>query len=213
MGPDTAERSAVSFEAKFYVRRSLWNLIYGGIFDRFPRLRLIMTEEGLDWLLPTLRQLDWHVQRNSDERVVHGKVWGDAARRLKLRPTEYLQRNCYITASGEFHHRAMATRDPDIPIDHVMWGADYPHDEGTHPYTREALRAVFADVPTQECRMVLGLNAAELYGFDLDVLRPMAERIGPSVDELHTPLDAYPDGSTLELFLGKLGEPGTVGAL
>ncbi len=41
-----------------------------------------------------------------------------------------------------------------------MWGSDYPHDEGTPPYTRETLRAVFNNVPEVELRDVLAGNAA-----------------------------------------------------
>ena len=87
---------------------------------------------------------------------------------------------------------------------HLMWGNDYPHDEGTLPFSREALRALFADVPTDELREILGTNAAELYGFDLEFLTPFAAQIGPTVEEIHTPLTAYPEGSTLDLFRGDL---------
>ena len=53
-----------------------------------------------------------------------------------------------------------------------MWGSDYPHDEGTYPFTREHLRQLFHDVPADELRQMLAGNAAELYGFDLDALAP-----------------------------------------
>jgi predicted TIM-barrel fold metal-dependent hydrolase len=201
-----AEMAAVSFEGKFYVRRALWHLIYGGVFDRFPRLRYVMTEEGLEWVVSTARDLEQHKDKISDERVVHGRVFGSAGKSLKLRPTEYIQRNCYICASGEFYYDEIANHRL-LSSDHILWGGDYPHDEGTHPYTREALRAVLAGVPVENCRRILGLNAAKLYGFDLDVLRPLADRIGPTVKEIQKPLDRYPDGSVLELYMGKLPEP------
>ena len=63
------------------------------------------------------------------------------------------------------------------------------------PHTRAALRATFVDVATDECRMMFAENAASVYGFDLAALRPIADRIGPTVAEIHEPLDAYPDGS------------------
>jgi predicted TIM-barrel fold metal-dependent hydrolase len=204
--PFDSELAANSFEGKFYVRRSLWQLIYGGVFDRFPRLRYIMTEEGLEWIVSTAADLEMHRDKLSDERVVHGRIFGSAARSLKLRPTEYLQRNCYICASGEFRYHEISTHHL-LGSDHILFGSDYPHDEGTHPYTTEALRAVLAGVPVEACRRILGLNAAELYGFDLDVLRPIADRIGPTVEEIQKPLDRYPEGSVLELYMGKLPEP------
>ena len=60
-----------------------------------------------------------------------------------------------------------------------MWGQDYPHAEGTYPYTREALRNTFAGVPTDEVAPMVGGTAAEVYGFDLDALAPVAERGRP----------------------------------
>jgi hypothetical protein len=54
-------------------------------------------------------------------------------------------------------------------------------------------------------------NAAALYGFDLDLLTPVAKRVGPSVAEIHTPLDHYPSGSRLPIYMGSLHpEPGCI---
>ncbi len=54
--------------------------------------------------------------------------------------------------------------------DRFMWGSDYPHDEGTGPYSREALRQVFNQVGEAELRDILAGNAAKLYDFDLEAL-------------------------------------------
>ncbi|HLT70193.1 MAG TPA: amidohydrolase family protein, partial [Acidimicrobiales bacterium] len=70
--------------------------------------------------------------------------------------------------------------------------SDYPHDEGTYPYTREALRQVFSDWPEEDLRKILGENAAELYDFDLDALAPRAAQLGPRVSEVATPLTELP---------------------
>ena len=78
-----------------------------------------------------------------------------------------------------------------------MWGSDYPHDEGTYPYTREHLRARFRDVTRDELRELLAGNAARLYDFDLDALAPLAAKFGPTVDEIAEPIDEIPT-KTLE---------------
>jgi hypothetical protein len=75
-----------------------------------------------------------------------------------------------------------------VGVDKLCWGTDYPHYEGTYPHTREALRHTFHDVPEDEARRMLGVNAAELYGFDLRALSPLVERIGPRPDEVARPL-------------------------
>jgi hypothetical protein len=73
-----------------------------------------------------------------------------------------------------------------------MWGSDYPHDEGTYPFTREHLRQLFHDTPADELQRLLGGNAAKLYDFDLDKLAPIAATVGPTVAELSEPLTELP---------------------
>jgi hypothetical protein len=86
--------------------------------------------------------------------------------------------------------------------DRFMWGSDYPHDEGTPPYTKEHLRQVFHAVGEAELRRILAENAATLYGFDLDALAPLAEQYGPRVDEIAQPLDALPEHPNSALLKG-----------
>ena len=91
-----------------------------------------------------------------------------------------------------FPSPAEAAARPDIGIDRFMWGSDYPHDESTFPNTREGLRRAFHGASEEDLRRVLGGNAAALYGFDLERLQPIADRVGPTVDELSSPSRASP---------------------
>ena len=83
-----------------------------------------------------------------------------------------------------------------------MWGVDYPHSEGTFPFTTEALRASFASCTPAETRQMLETTAAEVYGFDLEALRRIGDAIGPTVAQLQQPLapDDYPANSTCNTF-------------
>jgi hypothetical protein len=87
-----------------------------------------------------------------------------------------------------------------IGVDRIMWGSDYPHFEGTAPYTREALRYTFSGVPADEVAAMVGGNAAAVYGFDLDVLAPLVHRIGPTVAEVAEPLAATPADARSTVF-------------
>jgi hypothetical protein len=119
---------------------------------------------------------------------------------MSMTPSEYFHRNFWVAAS--FLRPSEAPLRHDVGIDHIMWGADYPHSEGSYPYTTEALRAAFGGVPPWEVRQMVETNAADLYGFDLDALRPIGEAIGPTVDEVSEPLPpaAYPRNSTCNAF-------------
>ena len=105
--------------------------------------------------------------------------------------SDYVAQNVWFGISFPQLADVEAARDR-IGVDRVMWGSDFPHDEGTHPFTTEALRQVFHDWPEDELRKVLGGNAADLYGFDLAALDRAAAEVGPRVDEVARPLDELP---------------------
>ena len=83
-----------------------------------------------------------------------------------------------------------------------MWGADYPHSEGSYPYTTEALRVAFAGYAEPEVRSMVETTAASFYGFDLDLLRPIGDRIGPQVADVAQPLpqENWPTTTTCNAF-------------
>ena len=73
--------------------------------------------------------------------------FGAVAKEMSLTPTEYFQRNFWVGAS--FLRPSESALRYEVGVDRIMWGADYPHSEGSYPYTTEALRAAFADVPAR----------------------------------------------------------------
>ena len=93
-----------------------------------------------------------------------------------------------------------------IGVDKIMWGNDYPHYEGTFPYNLESLRLTFDKVPEEHRRKILGLNAAEVYGFDIDRLMPLARQFGPTPEQVNTPLpkEEIPRDSMCYLFTNAL---------
>jgi hypothetical protein len=97
-------------------------------------------------------------------------------------PSEYFDRNVKIGSSNT--RRRELARRYEIGVGNIMWGNDFPHPEGTWPYTRDFLRDRFWDVPVDETAQILGLNQAEFYGFDVAALQPIADRIGPTTEDL-----------------------------
>ena len=87
-----------------------------------------------------------------------------------------------------------------------MWGADVPHSEGTSPYTLEVLRTTLWDLPESDLETILATRAADVYNFDLPQLQALANRIGPVMREIKTPLPAeqrpkYPDETRSTVFM------------
>ena len=176
-------------EVSFYSQRPFVHMLLSGVFERFPRLKFVMTEAGCAWVPPLLERLDATLARIRDTGSTGEIRYGDESV-LPRSASEYFEQNCWMGVSQP--RRADAEARHQIGLHKFMWGSDYPHDEGTHPFTREHLRALFHDVDPAEMRQILAGNAAELYGFDLDALAPAAAQFGPTVAEIATPLGELP---------------------
>jgi predicted TIM-barrel fold metal-dependent hydrolase len=166
-------RSIWFTEVTWYAHRLFWHLLWSGVLERHPRLRLVFTEQFADWVPDLLHRLD---EQHAGE--IAG-ITRDAA--LRLAPSELWARQCML--GGSFLSRRECERRHAIGVANLMWGSDFPHDEGTWPKTREALHAAFDGVPEPELRAILGTNAARVYGFDAARLAPLVERIGPEPAE------------------------------
>jgi predicted TIM-barrel fold metal-dependent hydrolase len=179
-------------ETTWFSHRPLWTFVLAGVFDRFPELRLVMSEQGSAWIRPALDTMDQFYA--NVERGNLGEFRFREPHRLQRKPSEYWVTNCAVAAS--FLHRDDCARRAAIGADHIMWGSDYPHLEGTPPFSKEAIRLTFAGVDPVEVQAMLAGNAARVYGFDLAALAPLAARFGPTVEEVAGGLDAVPAGAT-----------------
>jgi predicted TIM-barrel fold metal-dependent hydrolase len=172
-------------EVGFYTQRPLVQLILSGVFERFPRLNFILTEIGCSWVPPLLERLDVTMSQIRGTGETGEIKYADGL--LPPRSaTEYFLQNCWVGVSGP--GQADIDARYDVGIDRFMWGSDYPHDEGTHPHTREHLHRRFHALSDEERRKMLAGNAARLYDFDLDALAPLAAEVGPTVDEINAPV-------------------------
>jgi predicted TIM-barrel fold metal-dependent hydrolase len=174
-------------EVAFYTQRPLVHMIMGAVFERFPALNFVLTEIGASWIPPLLEQLDGTISRIRETGET-GEIKYDRGVLPSMLASEMWAQCGWVGVSGpgpadiEIRHK--------IGIDRFMWGSDYPHDEGTHPNTKEHLRRRFAALDHEECKKMLSGNAANLYNFDLDKLAADAAKYGPSYESLHTPVDA-----------------------
>lgn len=199
-GMSPAARAVMLVEIPIFSHRGLWHLIFAGVFERHPGLRFVMTEQGTSWIPGGLQSLDWFYRRMMLPGAAEAMFGYEAASKLSLTPSEYFARNCFVGAS--FLRPIESDLRHLVGVDRIMWGTDYPHSEGSTPHSREALRASFAHVPVDECRLMLGETAARVYKFDLDALTAVAGRIGPTLAEVHTPIAPaeFPAGSTCNAF-------------
>ncbi len=167
-------------EVTWWPARPLWFLLWSGVFTRFPGLRFGVTEGGC-WWLP---QLLWFWDRLAMGQKGSEKLSKDPFKGAlgDMLPSEIVDRNCF-TGLANVKRRELGQRY-EIGIDNMLWGTDFPHPEGTWPNTNEWLKKTFFDIPIDETRRMLGLAAADTFGFDLAALRPVADKVGPTPSEL-----------------------------
>ena len=160
-------------EVDMWAHRPFTALLWSGAFERHPDLTFILTETGCSWILETLRVLEFKAAM---------PLFKHFTKNLSLSPTEYFERQCYIGASFMPPHEGVDRHR--IGVGKLMWGSDYPHLEGTWPRTMESLRATFASYPEEEIRTILGITAAEVYGFDQEALASIGDKVGPALSDI-----------------------------
>jgi predicted TIM-barrel fold metal-dependent hydrolase len=198
-GDDPALANTIFFtELDLWTRRTLLHLIVGGVFERHPRLQVVWTEMwGLRWAIEDLDRMTRRL-RNVQSRYAddpralnYSQTFGSPTTDgLSLDPLGYFGRNCWLGASMLPRHEVRYRHA--LGVDRILWGTDFPHDEGSAPWTTDALRTTLFDVAVEECRAMLGESAAALYGFDLATLRGIGDGIGPLVADVHAPLGVVP---------------------
>jgi predicted TIM-barrel fold metal-dependent hydrolase len=180
-------------ELGHYSRRPFIFMLLSGVFERFPKLKFVMTEQGCSWLPPFLAQLDHQLSAVRQAGAI-GELRFKNEHILPKSATEYFRQNVWMGISFPGRSDARAAKEV-LGIDKVMWGSDYPHDEGTYPFSRECIRQVFHDWREEDLTKILTTNAAKLYDFDVDALKPLSDKYGPTHEELAQPLTDMPENA------------------
>jgi predicted TIM-barrel fold metal-dependent hydrolase len=165
-------------EAAWWPARPMWHLLFSGAFERFPGLKFVVTESAAYWAADMMWKWDQYMGGGHTTKKMAALLQGKISRL----PSEYFGTNLFIGASTM--SKEELRRRYVIGCDVMMWGTDYPHPEGTWPHTVARLRADFADLPVDDTAELLGATAARCYGFDTGALRPIADRIGPTPEDL-----------------------------
>ncbi len=136
------------------VQRSLNSLIFGGVLERFPRLRLVSAESDVGWIPHFMYRLDHAYEKFS-------KLVPDP---IPLRPSEYIRRQVWATFQD----------DPVGPAayklfgaDNYMWASDFPHADSTWPHSRDVIARDFDGVPEDVTRKIVFENCVKLYHMDI----------------------------------------------
>ncbi|MDG2306115.1 MAG: amidohydrolase family protein [Candidatus Binatia bacterium] len=126
-------------------------LILGGVFDRHPDLRVICVEADAGWVPHFKFRLD-----HAYERHRHHLSTTELARM----PGEYMDENVYVTFQDDYSVKHVRG---GLEMSRVLWATDFPHSDGTYPYTRKVIDEVTDGLDPADRNRLLRGNAAALY--------------------------------------------------
>ena len=130
-------------------------LVGSGALQRHPKLKFVLVECGIGWLAWLLYALD---EMYKKRHMWHRPI-------LEMQPSEFFKRQGHATFSED----PIGLRNRDYTgVECLMWGSDYPHDEGTFPHSQKVIADTFRDVPEKETALMVGGNVARLYGLKLE---------------------------------------------
>jgi predicted TIM-barrel fold metal-dependent hydrolase len=136
-------------------------LIFAGVFDRHPQLKIVMAEAGLAWIPSMIQGLDLWYQRTRDGR----RLASDSAVTLpKLLPSEYFHRQIWISFVDDPLGVRMVGNV--LNADKVMFGSDYPHPASTWPYSQQVIADQMHRISSDIVEKITRDNARVLFGID-----------------------------------------------
>ena len=140
-----------------WVRMSLANIIFGGVFERYPKLQVGSVEMELSWVPHFLDRMDYTYTQRVQE-FFQGYRFKEGAL-----PSDFFHNNVFLG----FQEDALGIRDRHIiGVDQLLWGGDYPHVESTFPRSRQIIEEILVDCTAEERAKIAGSNSARVYGLD-----------------------------------------------
>ncbi|MGE0384169.1 MAG: amidohydrolase family protein [Gammaproteobacteria bacterium] len=128
-------------------------LVAGGVLDRNPRAQILFAEHSAGWL--------WGLAERMDE-VYHGH-FPAITPKLSRVPSQIVRDQVHCALQNDI---GALTSRRGVGIGALLFATDYPHSEGTFPFSREVVNKMMAeypDVTRDEFVAVLGGNAARLF--------------------------------------------------
>jgi predicted TIM-barrel fold metal-dependent hydrolase len=128
------------------------DLLFSGMFERFPALAVVLVESNIGWIPTMLEQCD--------DMFLRYRWFTGAVHKMTMMPSEIFARNFWVTfmidtAGLELRHH--------LNLDHVMWSTDYPHSGSDWPNSRITMDRQFRGLPLDDVRKLVHSNARTLY--------------------------------------------------
>jgi predicted TIM-barrel fold metal-dependent hydrolase len=144
-----AETSTRSISANTQVMSTI---LFSGILERFPALKIVSSESGLGWVPYLLETADHQWERQ--------KLWREG---MSIRPSEYFHRQCYVNF---WYEKTGIENRHHIGVDNIMWESDFPHPTCSWPNSQDFIERSLGGVPAAERRKILVENAVRVFNLE-----------------------------------------------
>jgi predicted TIM-barrel fold metal-dependent hydrolase len=131
-------------------------LVFGGVFERFPDLKVVCVEADAGWVPHYMYRMDHAYNRHRN--------WMAPGIDLSKAPSEYFAENIYVTFQDDWTAFKQAN---EMNWRRLMWANDFPHSDSTWPWSQAMLAEHAAGLTDEQRTAILGGNVAELYQIDL----------------------------------------------
>ena len=154
-------RPGANFDNAFYTQgvanpfdmmNSMAFLLAGGVCERYPELKLAFLEANGGWLVPWLERLDHHYE-----------VFQWDVPTLKMEPSAYFRRQCWISFDPDESALAFTAHSPLCGADRIIWASDYPHPDAKFPGVTDELEEAMEPLTQEERRLIASENTTALY--------------------------------------------------
>jgi predicted TIM-barrel fold metal-dependent hydrolase len=135
------------------VMSAICYIVSGGVAERFPGAKFIFLEANGGWLVPWLERLDHHAKKFSWD-----VPW------LKMLPSEYFRRQCWISFDPDETMLAFTANSPLCGADRIIWASDYPHPDAKFPGVTQELSEALEGLTYDQKRAITSESAVALYG-------------------------------------------------
>jgi predicted TIM-barrel fold metal-dependent hydrolase len=136
----------------FEAMAAMAGLIWYGVIERHPKLRIVHVEADGGWVPYWLQRMEqhWRFSGNSEHEY------------LTKRPTEYFKSNFYVAFRGD--EPTMKAALDLVGDDNFLWDTDYPHPDGTFPWGIDAMLG--QSIPDSSKKKILWDNPARAFALD-----------------------------------------------
>jgi predicted TIM-barrel fold metal-dependent hydrolase len=133
--------------------RVVINTVFSGLFDRFPKLKMVSVESGIGWVPFILETMDWELPENAPAQAAE----------LGKSPSEYFKSNWYGTMwfeTGRGHLQELVDK---VGEDNILFETDFPHPTALWPKPLQHVHEAMATLRPESVRKILGENGTKLY--------------------------------------------------